>query len=103
MHSICADRRRRGVLYHRKAIEALESRAPRLVAVADPFMDRLEPDKSRLAARGVAWHTDYHELLDSAPDLDAVVIATPIPFHYEMTMACLARVDISTLRSRLCR
>src|SRR5581483_11506375 len=62
----------------------------RLVAVADPSVERLAASKAELAARGVRWHLDYREMLDRE-DLDAVVIATPIPFHFEMAKACIER------------
>jgi len=78
--------------YHRAAIEAQQSAgAAQLVAVADPWADRLASQKAELEARGVRWHLDYREMLQLETGLDAVVIATPIPFHYDMAMACIAR------------
>jgi predicted dehydrogenase len=78
--------------YHRAAIEAQElAGAARLVAVADPWADRLAPQKAELESRGVRWHLDYRDMLRLETELDAVVIATPIPFHYDMAMACIAR------------
>jgi predicted dehydrogenase len=78
--------------YHRAAIEAHESSgAARLVAVADPWVERLAAQKEELTSRGVRWHLDYRDMLREEAELDAVVIATPIPFHYEMTMACIER------------
>jgi len=78
--------------YHRAAIEAREADgAARLVAVADPWVERLAAQKTELTSRGVRWHLDYRDMLREEADLDAVVIATPIPFHYDMTMACLER------------
>ena len=44
-------------------------------------MQRLHPD--------VATTTRFEDLLNGA-DLDAVVIATPVRFHYEMARACLS-------------
>ena len=44
-------------------------------------MQRLHPD--------VATTTRFEDLLNGA-DLDAVVIATPVRLHYEMTRACLS-------------
>jgi predicted dehydrogenase len=77
--------------YHRAAIEAQETAgAAQLVAVADPWADRLATQKGELEARGVRWHLDYHEMLRDEPALDAAVIATPIPFHFDMAMACIA-------------
>ena len=78
--------------YHRAAIEAREAAGEtRLVAVADPWVERLAPQKAELASRGVRWHLDYRDMLREEAELDAVVIATPIPFHYDMTMACIER------------
>jgi predicted dehydrogenase len=78
--------------YHRAAIEARQSAgAAQLVAVADPWADRLAAQKSELESHGVRWHLDYREMLRLETELDAVVIATPIPFHYDMAMACIAR------------
>ena len=76
--------------YHRAAIEKLERRGvARLVAVADPTVDRLSKEKEELDGRGVNWHLDYRDMLRE--DLDAVAIATPIPFHFEMALACIKR------------
>src|SRR4051794_4006291 len=43
-------------------------------------MRRLYPD--------VAMTNQFNDLLND-PDLDAIVIATPVRFHYEMAKACL--------------
>ena len=76
--------------YHRAAIELHEaSGGAALVAVADPWAERLAAQKAELEARGVRWHLDYREMLRTEADLDAAVIATPIPFHYEMALACI--------------
>src|SRR5581483_7417265 len=78
--------------YHLRAIDkhSVVTGEARLVAVADPSVERLAASKAELAARGVRWHLDYREMLDRE-DLDAVVIATPIPFHFEMAKACIER------------
>ncbi len=78
--------------FHRAAIERLEKKGrARLVAVADPMADRMPAQKAELEGRGVRWHMDYRGLLENEKEVDAVVIATPIPFHYEMAEACIAR------------
>jgi len=78
--------------YHRAAIEAQQaSGAARLVAIADPWVERIPGKREELASSGIAWHPDYHDMLREETGIDAVVIATPIPLHYEMTMACLER------------
>ncbi|MBI4024753.1 MAG: Gfo/Idh/MocA family oxidoreductase [Verrucomicrobia bacterium] len=77
---------------HLTALETLENEGrARLICVADPFVEALANTKSSLAARGVRWHTDFQTLLEQEPDLDAVAIATPIPLHYKMAAAALAR------------
>ena len=40
--------------------------------------------------KGVAFFTDYRELLRSVPHLDYITISTPIPTHSEIATACLA-------------
>ena len=78
--------------YHRAAIEAHEAAGTaRLVAVADPWAERLATQKTELESRGVRWHLDYRDMLRTETDLDAAVIATPIPFHYDMALACIER------------
>jgi predicted dehydrogenase len=78
--------------YHRAAIESHEATGrAALAAVADPWADRLAEQKAQLEGRGVRWYLDYHELLRREEDLDAAVIATPIPFHYDMALACIER------------
>jgi predicted dehydrogenase len=78
--------------YHRAAIEAHEvAGTAKLVAVADPWAERLATQKAELESRGVRWHLDYRDMLRDEPDLDAAVIATPIPFHRDMALACINR------------
>jgi predicted dehydrogenase len=78
--------------YHRAAIEKHEATGrAALVAVADPWADRLADQKAQLEGRGVRWYLDYRELLQRENGLDAAVIATPIPFHYDMALACIER------------
>ena len=75
--------------YHRAAIEThAEAGLAKLVAVADPTIG--EDKIAEFRSKGIHWHADYREMLEQET-LDAVVIATPIPFHLEMTKACLAR------------
>lgn len=78
--------------YHLETIEKLEATGGlRLTAVADPTVSRFPEVRDRLVARGVRWYLDYREMLAAETDLQAVTIATPIPFHLEMAQACLAR------------
>jgi predicted dehydrogenase len=57
-----------------------------LTAICDPRQDRL--DHLRLLYPGTAGVRDYGEFLKS-PELDAVVIATPVNSHFEMAKASL--------------
>ncbi|MEY2907017.1 MAG: hypothetical protein RLZZ408_1488 [Verrucomicrobiota bacterium] len=77
-------------LVHLEAIADLERRGlAKLRAVADPFADQMADVKNRLTAQGTAWYLDYHEMLAGEPELDAIVICTPIPLHEEMLKAVL--------------
>ena len=80
-----------GVL-HRNAIAKLEAEGlARLVAAVDPaFRNDLELRQS-FAAQRITTYSDCQELLAQADNLDGVIVATPIPYHYEMTLACLRR------------
>lgn len=78
--------------FHLDCILKLQSEGlARLVAVADPTADRFPALRDELCASGVVWHSDYREMLENTVDLNAVVIATPIPLHREMAHACLAK------------
>lgn len=57
-----------------------------LTAICDPRQDRL--DHLRSLYPGTAGVRDYGEFLKMA-ELDAVVIATPVNYHYEMAKAAL--------------
>jgi predicted dehydrogenase len=62
----------------------------RLVAVADPFL-RSHPEVSQELERdGVRCYAEDRDLLASEPDLDLLVISTPIPLHEEMLKRALA-------------
>ncbi len=78
--------------YHLAAIQQMEREgAVRLAAVADPVLARLPDLRAEMEGRGVKIYLDHAEMLRSEPDLDVVVIAAPIPFHLEMTLACLEK------------
>src|ERR1051326_6205877 len=77
---------------HLHALQTLEAEGEvRLVAVADPFADRLAYTKAELDCKGVRWHADYQEMIESEGALDAVSICTPIHLHERMAKAALAR------------
>ncbi|AVM68375.1 hypothetical protein C3V36_03395 [Lachnospiraceae bacterium oral taxon 500] len=46
--------------------------------------------RQELEAKGIAFFTDYRELLSTVPNLDYITISTPIPTHSEIAAACLA-------------
>ena len=78
--------------YHLQAIRELEKNGlVRLVAVADPALGRLPDLRNELTAQGAGCHLDYRELLRHEAELDVVVLSVPIPFHFEITRACLER------------
>jgi myo-inositol 2-dehydrogenase/D-chiro-inositol 1-dehydrogenase len=56
----------------------------RLVAIADAQPELAERQSARLG--GPYWTRDYQELL-ARPDVEAVVIATPAPFHPDVIVA----------------
>ncbi len=78
--------------YHLAAIQQMEREGSVcLAAAADPVLARLPDLRAELEGRGVRIYLDHAEMLRSEPDLDVVVIAAPIPFHLEMTLACLEK------------
>ena len=77
---------------HLEAIHSLEREgSAKLVAAADPTLSRFPELEHQLQQDGVRLYRDYRDLLEDEHHLDAVTIATPIPFHYDMTRACIAR------------
>lgn len=75
---------------HLEAIRKLEKAgAVKLIAVADPNI-QLYPDLlAELRSRHVRFYEDYSEMLVQEPNIKAVSIAAPIPFHFEMVKKCL--------------
>lgn len=77
---------------HLECITAMErDKHVQLVAVADTAGQKLISKKQELAARGVNWYADHEALLNNEKHLDAVVIATPIPYHYEIARRAIER------------
>ena len=78
--------------FHRASVLRQEAAGrARLLAIADPAADHLPDVKAGLEARGVRIYPDYRDLFREEAQLHAVVIATPIPFHYEMAQAAMDR------------
>jgi predicted dehydrogenase len=78
--------------YHLAALRKLEATGQvQVVSIADPSpTSRAAAYQLELADRDFPWYTDYRELLEGSTGLDLVSIATPIPFHFEMTQDALA-------------
>jgi len=75
----------RGILPHLACADAQER--VETVACVDPV-----PGRAEETARKFGWnepYTDYGEMLRKA-DVEAVLLATPIPLHFPQTMAALA-------------
>jgi predicted dehydrogenase len=74
----------RGILPHTFEGDARSRLEP--VAVCDPV-----PGRAEAVAEKWNWHeayTDYEEMLRRA-EIDAVLLSTPIPFHYQQIVAAL--------------
>ena len=78
--------------YHLAAIRKLvEEGLVRLAAVVDPALAQRSDLRAEFDAAGATSYLDYGAMLRQEANLEAVVIAAPIPFHLEMTLACLKR------------
>lgn len=80
----CGSVSQRGVLPH--LIEEDAREAIELVAVCDVVEKRARETAKRFQVS--EWYADIDDLLAQA-DVDAVLIATPIPLHYENAMAAI--------------
>ncbi len=81
----CGSVAQRGILPHLSLPDARES--VRLVAVADAVEERARQSAARFAVP--AAYTRVEDML-SETDLDLVLIATPIPYHFQNAMAAIA-------------
>ena len=78
--------------YHLASIGALsEAGRIRLDAVVEPGIDRMPRLKADLKAKGVRLFLDYEQWLAEDCECDAVTIAAPIPFHFEIASRCIER------------
>ncbi|MCK9221320.1 MAG: Gfo/Idh/MocA family oxidoreductase [Limnochordia bacterium] len=76
---------------HLRLVEKAEDDGrAQLVAVAEKYPQANVSQVETLRSNGVQVYQDYICMLD-CEKLDAVTIATPIPFHYEMAIAALER------------
>jgi hypothetical protein len=75
---------------------------PEIMARVEPSLDlasavlelkNLVPEKAKAYSEqyGVAWFTNYHEMLHKIPDVDVVAIITPSGMHSEHAMDVLRR------------
>jgi len=74
----------RGILPHLSQDDARQKME--LVACCDVVAPRAEETAKVFGWQ--SWYSDYDEMLARA-DVEAVLIATPIPFHYDQTMKAL--------------
>lgn len=78
--------------YHLAAIRAMEKDGlAHLNAVVDPVLANVSELRTNLETDGVRCYLDHREMLREESALDVIVIATPIPFHLQMTLDCLDR------------
>src|SRR5690349_17120140 len=59
-----------------------------LAAIADPFASRFDEVVAALRAENIGIYDDVDAMLQNA-DIDACIIATPIPLHVPQTLAAL--------------
>jgi predicted dehydrogenase len=62
----------------------------RFAALCDVYPPRFAEART-ITGEETPVFRDYREMLDSAGDLDAVIVATPLNFHAEHVVACLER------------
>ena len=75
---------------HLRAIARMEEEGlMRLVAVADPFREKQLEVAENLASQGVSWFPSDDEMLSSVPDLEVIIISTPIHLHESMLLRAL--------------
>jgi predicted dehydrogenase len=80
----CGSVSQRGILPHLRVDDA-RAKAD-LVAVCDVDGERARATAERFGVP--AWYADYDAMLREA-DLEAVLLATPIPFHFEQARAAI--------------
>src|SRR5919198_2561054 len=80
----CGSVSQRGILPHLSLPDARQS--VRLVAVADAVEERARESAQRF---DVPAHFTSLEVMLAAVDLDLVLIATPIPYHFQNAMAAI--------------
>jgi predicted dehydrogenase len=72
--------------YHLRSLAAIPE--AEIVAIADLLEDRLREQAARYGARP---YPHWQAMLDAEPDLDAVILATPVPVRREPIRAICAR------------
>lgn len=80
----CGSVAQRGILPHLSLPDARES--VRLAAVADPVEERARQSAARFDVP--AYFTSAEEMLDGA-ELDLVIVASPIPYHFAAALAAI--------------
>jgi len=75
---------------HIRCLQRLQpDRLFELVAVADAALHSHAETAAALREQGIACFSDYQNMLSIGPDLEAVILCTPIPLHKEMATAAL--------------
>lgn len=72
--------------HHLRSIAKVEG--GEIVAVCDLVADKAKAYGDEF---GVAWFTNYHDMLTSMPDIDVVAVITPSGMHFEHGMDVLER------------
>ena len=71
----------------------------KIAAICDIYPDRIDNAKTKIpGAQGARVYKDYHELL-AQPDVDAVLITTPVYLHPEHFGAAVLRANTSIVKS----
>lgn len=79
-------------VHHREVLKGLDARGVlEWVAAADPAMATDSMLAHQLGALGVRCHESLGGMLWQEEGLDAVVLATPIPLHFEMVELAMRR------------
>jgi len=77
---------------HLRSLKRLERNGRvKLIAVADPALDRYAETAHGLRQEGVLCFYDFADLLEQTQDLEAVILCTPIPLHKSMATEALRR------------
>lgn len=81
--------------YGRKHVEVIAQLAQesklRCVAFCEPHLAACQHQSQVLQSLGAKHYEDYEAMLDAHPELDAIVLVTPIPLHKPMFIEAMRR------------